>query len=109
MDTKFIGWVAGSLILLAVLMQLKRQWGARTAKGVSPWLHIGTAFGNAGFLAHGALGGDAVIALTSGALVVTSLTGAGLWAVHHRNERKNGAGTIGDSRDGAATQDDEAT
>jgi len=99
METKLIGWVAGSLILLAVLLQLKRQWDAATAKGVSPWLYIGTALGNAGFLAHGALAGDTVIALTSGALVVTSLTGVGLWGLHHRREKKNGAATNEHARD----------
>jgi len=100
MDTRFIGWIAGCLILLAVLLQLKRQWAARTAKGVSPWLYVGTALGNAGFVAHGALAGDAVIALTSGALVLTSLTGAGLWALHHRRETSGTTGEAGRPRKG---------
>jgi len=103
MDTKFIGWAAGSLILLAVLLQLKRQRDAATAKGVSPWLHIGTALGNVGFFAHGALAGDTVIALTSGALVLTSLTGVGLWALHDRREREIGAATNTKSRRDEAT------
>ena len=105
MDTKFIGWAAASLILIAVLLQLKRQWDAGTAKGVSPWLHIGTALGNAGFSAHGALTGDPVIALTSGALVLTSLTGVGLWAVHHRRERNKGGKTPNESTPEEATKE----
>ena len=105
MDSKLIGWAAGSLILLAVLLQLKRQWDAGTAKGVSPWLHIGTALGNAGFCAHGVLTGDPVIALTSSALVLTSLTGVGLWALHHRRERRDGATTTHESQRDEATEE----
>lgn len=76
-----LGW-ACSLILLATLMsQVRAQWRARSAEGVSRWLFVGQTLASAGFTAYSALVGNWVFTVTNALLFVSALFG--WWMTRH--------------------------
>ncbi|HYJ91590.1 MAG TPA: SemiSWEET family transporter [Pyrinomonadaceae bacterium] len=74
-----IGWVSSCILLLTLVMQVHKQWTAKTSKGVSKWLFVGQLIASVGFLAYSYLVGNWVFTVTNGLLTINSLIGIYLY------------------------------
>jgi uncharacterized protein with PQ loop repeat len=70
-----IGWASSLVLFLTILAQLRRQWRARRADAVSPWLFAGQLIADLGFVAYSAAIASPVFVVTNLVLAVTALIG----------------------------------
>jgi uncharacterized protein with PQ loop repeat len=70
-----IGWASSLVLFLTLVAQLRRQWLARRAEAVSPWLFAGQLIADLGFVVYSALIASPVFVVTNIVLAVTALTG----------------------------------
>jgi hypothetical protein len=76
-----LGWLCSLILLATLITQIRAQWLARSAKGVSRWLFVGQTVASAGFTAYSALVGNWVFTVTNAALFVSAIFG--WWMTRH--------------------------
>lgn len=73
--TDALGWGSSLVLFVTVLVQIHRQWAARSARGVSPWLFVGQACASVGFTSYSALVGNRIFTFTNAVLAVAAIVG----------------------------------
>ena len=76
--TQIIGWVSSAVLFATIVVQVRKQWAERTAKGVSKGLFVGQAMASLGFLVYSALLGNAVFVVTNAAMLIAAIVGAAI-------------------------------
>ncbi|MDX2022671.1 MAG: PQ-loop repeat-containing protein [Deltaproteobacteria bacterium] len=70
-----VGWASSAILCGTLIAQVYKQWKAKRAAGVSPWLYVGQTATSAGFVTYSALRGDMVFIVTNSVLLVVALVG----------------------------------
>lgn len=81
--TEWIGWISSIVLLSTIIAQLRKQWLARSTRGVSRWLFVGQSAASLGFTWYSVLLGNWVFSLTNGLLLVSALVGCLLTLRRH--------------------------
>jgi len=74
-----IGWVSSCILLLTLVLQVHKQWKAKTSKGLSKWLFIGQLIASVGFVTYSYFVGNWVFTVTNGLLTINNLVGIYLY------------------------------
>lgn len=73
--TELIGWISSIILLSTIVAQLRKQWQARSTRGVSRWLFVGQSAASFGFTWYSILLRNWVFSLTNGLLLISALVG----------------------------------
>ena len=76
---EIIGWVSSCVLLLTLVLQVRKQWKAKTSKGLSKWLFIGQLVAGIGFVIYSYFVGNWVFTVTNGLLTINNLAGIYLY------------------------------
>jgi uncharacterized protein with PQ loop repeat len=85
MTPDLIGYASSFVLVVTIAIQIRRQWRARTNKGVSVWLFLGQFVASSGFLVYSLLIGSWPFVLTNAVLALAALVGIGVffWTARH--------------------------
>ena len=72
---EMLGWFSSLLLLATIVEQIRKQWAARSGKGVSIFLYVGQTLASVGFTAYSALVHNWVFTITNGLLLVSAIIG----------------------------------
>jgi len=73
--TEALGWVSSLVLLATVVEQIRKQWKARSAEGVSQWLFVGQAAASAGFTIYSLMVANWVFVVTNALMLLSALCG----------------------------------
>ena len=76
---QIVGWASSCILLLTLVAQVRKQWKAKTSKGVSKWLFVRQLIAGVGFVVYSYLVGNWVFTITYGLLTINNLVGIYLY------------------------------
>ena len=84
-----LGWLSSTILLITLMSQVLRQWRAASVEGVSWWLFAGQIGASTGFLIYSVLIENPVFIVTNALILMTSITGQGIFLYRRNRPRQN--------------------
>lgn len=81
-----VGWVSSFILLLTIVRQIRKQWSARSSKGVSAWLFVGQLAASIGFTIYSVGVGNWVFVTTNGLMAIAAIVGLVIYWRHKKKE-----------------------
>jgi len=90
--TDAVGWLSSLVLLATVVEQIRKQWKARSAEGVSQWLFVGQAAASTGFTVYSLMVANWVFVVTNALMLLSALCGCALtyFRTSSNDARQNG-------------------
>lgn len=77
-----VGWLSSIILLITLLVQIYKQWKARSNKGVAKFLFVGQLIASIGFTLYSISTHDTVFIVTNSLLALSAIGGISIYLVN---------------------------